>query len=120
MFRRGNARFREEAMDECPELGRFDERGHHLEARQAPQWSVAAQALAEAERLQMRECLLAAMGALPEGQRVVFVLKDLEDWTTEEIAERLGQSAATVRQRLHRARLRVQESLRAHIQGGPA
>jgi DNA-directed RNA polymerase specialized sigma24 family protein len=51
---------------------------------------------------------------------MVFVLKDLEDWSTEEIAARLDQTAPAVRQRLHRARLQVQDRLRAHIQGRPS
>jgi len=120
MFRRSKARFREDSMDECSGLGRFDDRGHHLDTRDSLRWSEEAQALAEAERRQMRECLVAALDALPEGQRVVFVLKDLEDWSTEEIAEQLAQSPATVRQRLHRARLQVQERLRLHVQGRPS
>ena len=120
MFRRGNGRFREESMDECTGLGRFDERGHHLDAPGSRLWAVEPQALAEAERLQLRQCLLAALEGLPEPQRIVFVLKDLEDWSTEEIAEKLEQSQATVRQRLHRARLQVQECLRKHLEGRPS
>ena len=119
MFRRSNGRFREESMDECPGLGRFDERGHHLDGPEGCPWAVAPQALAEAERRQLRECLLAALEALPDPQRVVFVLKDLEEWSTEEIAEQLEQSQATVRQRLHRARVQVQACLRNHLQGRP-
>jgi RNA polymerase sigma-70 factor (ECF subfamily) len=61
-----------------------------------------------------------ALDALPDPLREVFVLKDLEDWTTEAIAARLDQAAPTVRQRLHRARVLVQERLRAHIQGRPS
>jgi RNA polymerase sigma-70 factor (ECF subfamily) len=119
MFRRGSRRFREEAMDEGTTLGRFDERGHHLEAPMAPHWAVEPEALAELERRQLRQCLLEALAALPEVQRVVFVLRDLEDWSTEEIAERLEQTPANVRQRLHRARLQIQERLKRHVQGRP-
>jgi RNA polymerase sigma-70 factor (ECF subfamily) len=117
MFRRSNARFREESMDGMPGLGDFDGSGHHLDTRESLHWSVEPQALAEAERGQLRECLLQALDALPDAQRVVFVLRDLEDWSTEDIAARLDQAAATVRQRLHRARVQIQDRLRAHIQG---
>lgn len=117
MFRRSHARLREESLDPVSGLGDLDPSGHHLDTRESLQWSEEAQALAEAERRQLRECLLQALTALPDAQRVVFVLKDLEDWSTEEIAARLDQTAANVRQRLHRARLQVQERLRAHIQG---
>jgi len=117
MFRRSNARFREESMDVLPGLGEFDRTGHHLDTRESLQWSVEPLALAEAERSQLRECLLQALDALPDAQRVVFVLRDLEDWSTEDIAAKLDQAAATVRQRLHRARVQIQERLRVHIQG---
>jgi RNA polymerase sigma-70 factor (ECF subfamily) len=119
MLRRSNARFREEAMDDCTGLGQFDERGHHLESRESAHWAVEPQALAEAERRQMRACILEALEALPDTQRVVFVLRDLEDWSTEEIAEQLQQTPATVRQRLHRARVQIQARLKLHLQGGP-
>ena len=117
MFRRSHARFREESIDPVTGLGDLDESGHHRDTRESLQWSVEAQALAEAERSQLRECLLKALAELPDTLRMVFVLKDLEDWSTEEIAARLDQTAPAVRQRLHRARLQVQDRLRAHVQG---
>jgi len=120
MFRRSSARIREDSMDAMAGLGDFDGGGHHLDTRAGLQWSVEAQALAEAERRQLRECMLQALDDLPDPLRVVFVLKDLEDWSTEAIAARLDQTAPTVRQRLHRARVQVQARLRAHIQGRPA
>jgi RNA polymerase sigma-70 factor (ECF subfamily) len=120
MFRRSSARFREESLDALPGLGAFDEGGHHLDTRAELRWSVDAQALAEAERRQLRQCLVQALDALPDALRVVFVLKDLEGWSTEAIAARLDQAAPTVRQRLHRARVQVQERLRAHLQGRPS
>ena len=120
MFRRGNARIREDSLDAMPGLGEFDAGGHHLDSRAELRWSVEAQALAEAERRQLRECLLQALDALPDPLRVVFVLKDLEDWSTGDIAARLDQTAPTVRQRLHRARVQVQARLRAHLQGRPS
>ena len=120
MFRRSSARIREDSLDAMPGLGEFDQGGHHMDSRAELRWSVEAQALAEAERRQLRECMLQALDALPDPLRVVVVLKDLEDWSTDDIAARLDQAAATVRQRLHRARVRVQERLRAHVQGRPS
>jgi len=119
MFRRAQGRFREESMDECPGLGRFDERGHHLERGDAWPWAVEPEALAQAELGQLRACLQAALEALPEAQRVVFVLRDLEDWSTEEIAAQLDQTPAAVRQRLHRARVQIQSCLKEHVLGRP-
>jgi RNA polymerase sigma-70 factor (ECF subfamily) len=120
MYRRSDVRFREDSIEAMEGLGELDANGHHLDTRASASWSVEPQALAEAERRQLRQRLLEALDALPDPLRVVFVLRDLEDWSTEAIAERLGQTAANVRQRLHRARLRVQEQLRAQLQGRPS
>lgn len=117
MVRRSSARIREDSLDGLHGLGDFDAAGHHLDTRESLRWSVEPQALAEAERRQLRECLNQALDALPEPLRVVFVLRDLEDWSTEDLAARLDLTAATVRQRLHRARVQVQARLRAHFQG---
>jgi RNA polymerase sigma-70 factor, ECF subfamily len=47
----------------------------------------------------------ASLDRLPSPYRAAFVLRDLEEMTTEEVAELLGLTAAAVRQRVHRARL---------------
>ena len=117
MFRRSHARFREESMDDPAPLGDLDASGHHREGRNARRWSVEPEALAEAERSQLRGAMLQALAELPDALREVFVLRDLEDWSTEAIAERTGQTPAAVRQRLHRARLQVQDRIRTHLRG---
>ena len=62
----------------------------------------------------MRECLAAALEALPESQRVVFVLNDLEGWSAEAIAEELEQAPAALRRSLHLARVRIHACLASH------
>jgi RNA polymerase sigma-70 factor (ECF subfamily) len=52
-----------------------------------------------------------AMRQLDESQRVALVLRDLEELSAEEAAGILGVSADAVRQRAHRARLRLRELL---------
>ena len=47
----------------------------------------------------------AALTRLPDLYREAFVLRDLEELDTDEVADLLGVDAATVRQRVHRARL---------------
>ena len=42
---------------------------------------------------------------LPGGYRDAFVLRDLEELSTEDVAQTLGIAPAAVRQRVHRARL---------------
>jgi RNA polymerase sigma-70 factor (ECF subfamily) len=116
MHRRTRARAPE--PDGYPGLGPYDERGHHLETP-GPEWHVEAEAHGLAEKREMRECLLAALDDLPDGHREVFVLKDLEDWDTEEIARHLGLAASAVRQRLHRARVQLQARLKTFVGGRP-
>jgi RNA polymerase sigma-70 factor (ECF subfamily) len=52
-----------------------------------------------------------AVTGLPEKLKAVFVLRELEDLSTEETAEALGISAESVKTRLHRARLWLRERL---------
>lgn len=54
-----------------------------------------------------------AIQALPHEQRMVLVLRDVEGLSYEEIADCLELELGTVRSRLHRARLHVQERLKA-------
>lgn len=70
---------------------------------------------------ELRAHLEAALAALPENLRVVFVLREMEGLSTEETAAALGLSASAVKVRLHRARLRLRELLAAYLdaEGGP-
>ncbi len=99
-------------------LGPFDERGHHLEPEHLREWQVEAQAHTALERQELRECLTRALAELPDSHRIVFVLKDLEDWDTDAIARHLQLTPGTVRQRLHRSRVQVQARLRTFVLGG--
>jgi len=54
-----------------------------------------------------------ATDALPEGYREVFLLKDLEGLSYEEISEMVGISIPAVKSRLHRARLALREAIDA-------
>ena len=56
-----------------------------------------------------------AIGDLPETLRVVFMLRELEGLSTEEVAQSLELSADVVKQRLHRARLWLRERLSAYF-----
>ena len=59
----------------------------------------------------------AAIEGLPDLYREAFVLRDLEELPTAEVAQVLGVEPATVRQRVHRARLMVREYL-SELAGG--
>lgn len=55
-----------------------------------------------------------ALAALPEEQRTVFVLYEIEELSMEEIAETVGATASTCYSRLYAARDKVQALLRRH------
>jgi RNA polymerase sigma-70 factor (ECF subfamily) len=80
----------------------------------APQsWSdIPAERLVEAET---RALVDQAIGALPEGQREVITLRDLEGWTADETCELLAINAVNQRVLLHRARSRVRAALDAYV-----
>lgn len=55
-----------------------------------------------------------AIARLPVGARQVFVLHDVEGWTHEEIAERLGLVPGTSKSQLSRARAALRRMLDGH------
>lgn len=59
-----------------------------------------------------------AVGGLPERQREVVTLRDLEGWSAEEVRELLGLSEANQRVLLHRARVRVRDAILPYVGAG--
>ncbi len=57
-----------------------------------------------------------ALARLSEPFRSVFLLREREQMTYEEIADIVGTSAKTVSSRLHRARQHLQEALARHLE----
>jgi RNA polymerase sigma-70 factor, ECF subfamily len=66
---------------------------------------------AAAARAQVRRLLERAVDELPDSFRMVFVLRDIEEMSTEETASHLGLRPETVKTRLHRARRLLRQSL---------
>jgi RNA polymerase sigma-70 factor (ECF subfamily) len=60
---------------------------------------------------QLGDILKKTIQGLPPGFRTVFVLRDVEELSTEETAEMLGLSIPAVKSRLLRARLQLRERL---------
>lgn len=58
------------------------------------------------------------IASLPDAQREVLALRDVEGWTASEVSAALGISAARQRLLLHAARSRLRSALDAIIQGG--
>jgi RNA polymerase sigma-70 factor (ECF subfamily) len=65
----------------------------------------------DAERSELQAALQEALGALPEVQREIVLLHDLEGWKHREIADRLSLPSGTVRSHLHFARRALREAL---------
>jgi RNA polymerase sigma-70 factor (ECF subfamily) len=63
------------------------------------------------ERQEIRTLIRRALAELPIAYREVFVLRELEERNVQETAETLGITVASVKMRLHRARLMLQKQL---------
>jgi RNA polymerase sigma-70 factor (ECF subfamily) len=94
---------RMESLDETPEQG-----GQVLPALLRDWREVPSEAL---ERKEIREMLQEAIGGLPPIYREVVLLRDVEELSVEETATALTVSIASVKTRLHRARIMLQKVL---------
>ena len=63
------------------------------------------------ERKEVRQMIQLAVADLPEIYREIFLLRDVEELSVNESAEALGISVASVKVRLHRARMMLQKTL---------
>lgn len=69
----------------------------------------------ELEKAELRAEMEKAVLDLPEKLRAVFVMREMEDLSTEAVAEALGIKVDLVKTRLHRARLGLRERLSAYF-----
>jgi RNA polymerase sigma-70 factor, ECF subfamily len=101
MHRRAHRRRPAESLDAF--LPRFDAGGGHMDT------PAGLRAAARADELLDRKFLAEkareVVARLPDVYRDAFVLRDLEEMSTADVAHTLGVEPATVRQRVHRARL---------------
>ena len=68
-------------------------------------------------RKEAREAIERELGTLPEAQRTVVVLRDLEGWTSEEVCNVLEISETNQRVLLHRGRQRLRGALERYHSG---
>ncbi len=73
---------------------------------------------AELGRRQARELLERVVDELPEAYRTVFILRDVEEMSTEETADQLGLKPETVKTRLHRARRLLRAAVEKRLSAG--
>ena len=69
----------------------------------------------DTERTERKEMLHAALRKLPDAYREIIHLRDLEEKSTEEVANELDLTRVNVRVRLHRARKRLASLLRPKL-----
>jgi RNA polymerase sigma-70 factor (ECF subfamily) len=98
------------------ELGpSFDELGQHVQP--GVDWSPRLQdPVLQAE---LQSALRAAIDELPAEHRATFLLHDVEGLSNPEIAETLQIKLATVKSRVHRARLFLRARLTGYVGGAP-
>ena len=101
MHRRATARRPAEPLDLY--LPRFDADGTH--AATPAELQVVSQTDELLDRRLLAGKAREGIARLPDVYREAFVLRDLEDVPTAEVAQALGIEPAAVRQRVHRARL---------------
>jgi RNA polymerase sigma-70 factor, ECF subfamily len=100
-----------ESLEEL--LPRFDGSGR-IEAGAHHDWSKRAdEQLADQ---QIRRAVEREVQNLPDDYRIVFLLRDVEGLSSEEMAEVLGISVAAVKSRLHRARLVLRVKLGHYLE----
>ena len=98
-----------------PLLPRFIEDGHQVS--HPPAWSERPDQLLQRqeERTRVRACV----EALPESYRLVLVLRDVEELSTEETARLLGMTPGAVKTRLHRSRQALRSMFEARYASRP-
>ena len=89
-------------------LPAFQEDGHHVE--QFSDWSAPADRLLE--KKETRATVRACIQQLPDNYRDVLVLRDIEELSTQEVAQMLSMTQTAVKVRLHRARQALSTLLR--------
>jgi RNA polymerase sigma-70 factor, ECF subfamily len=73
------------------------------------------------QRLLAREVsakIESAAAGLPDGQRAVFLLRDVEGWSSEDVCNALEISGSNQRVLLHRARHAIRSVLEDYLEGG--
>jgi RNA polymerase sigma-70 factor (ECF subfamily) len=103
---RSRRRKPEESIE--PLLPSFLADDHHVE--QFSDWSAPADVLLE--RKETRAIVRASIDQLPESYRNVLILRDIEELSTQEVADALGLTTTAVKVRLHRGRQALSTLLR--------
>jgi RNA polymerase sigma-70 factor (ECF subfamily) len=72
------------------------------------------------QRRELQAAIMTCLQGLPEDQRAIAILSDIEGMTYEEIAETVGVALGTVKSRLSRSRARLRDCLQGFRELLPA
>lgn len=106
MHLRSRRRRPEDSIDVL--LPAFQQDGHHVE--QFSDWGAPADQLLE--QRETRATVRACIEQLPDNYRTVLILRDIDELSTQEVAEMLMMTPTAVKVRLHRARQALSTLLR--------
>ena len=110
---RARQRRSEDAIEDL--LPHFLDDGHHLE--RFATWPEMESVI---DRERLSTTVRDAIASLPESYRLVLLLRDIEELSTEETADALGITPNAVKLRLHRARMALRTLLSERLQGAPS
>lgn len=88
-------------------LPEFDQQGCRIE----PIWQTRESVEELVQQREIQEIVMSKVGELPDSYRTVFILRDIEEMDTNDVAELMGISEGAVRVRLHRARAALKKLL---------
>ena len=108
---RARSRSREVRIDDL--LPTFDASGHHSHPVRTWEDQGLARLTRDESRAQVRACI----DRLPEPYREVLLLRDIEEFDTEQTARHLGINPGAVKTRLHRARQALRTLLEPVVLG---
>lgn len=106
---RSRSRLQDCLLDDL--LPHFDQSGHHVEP--VCHWSSAS--FDRLTRDESKACIHACIDQLSEDYRTVLILRDIEEFDTEQTAAMLKVSIGTIKTRLHRARQALRTLLEPHF-----
>jgi RNA polymerase sigma-70 factor (ECF subfamily) len=108
---RSEKRHRATSLEEASP--RYTEQGEIAEP--VDDWSTAVDE--DAGNRELAQHAQVAIDQLPDTYKSVFVLRELEDMSTEDVAQILELTVPTVKTRLHRARLALRKALAERVKG---
>ena len=111
MALRKNKRKAEEQLDEF--MPQFDNNGCRIE----DPWPQLLSADQICEQKQLSKAVTENIDKLPEKYRIVLQLRDIEEFSTAEVAKQLDLSESNVKVRLHRARSALKQMLEPVLRG---